>query len=344
MLLVFGRARNIISSAVALTFFASSAGCVDFERETMVFVFPSNVPEVRGLLVYEGLGVDGKGADDLQKATEQFTRIVTQGDEFCLGDNWILHQRFVPDADDTPEQQRVKEFWRRHLVVRNGALFRNAAGKLCAYQTLTIRDANKFVDELNGHLCTWIAEFANGVLAEPEKRDKNVDEETIQLIKKAAESDFRWVDLEPGRINIAIPATDQTIRNVKRELLLSELTKLQDIVANGGQPQAGEDEKQAAERRLKLVGNELVGLTASAKLIADLPLSLDHGHNRVTISFGVGSGNPMRFTTPENKKKTPDEKELLKLAKSLKVPFREDLKPDTLIEEFINEKGVLRRR
>src|SRR4051812_15486258 len=89
------------------------AGCVTFEKETMVFVFPPDGKEVRGLLIYEGIRVSGKTEEDLKAAKAQLTQFVTSEQEVCLGDNWVTHLSWAPGEKDGLKAKTEKAMFRR---------------------------------------------------------------------------------------------------------------------------------------------------------------------------------------------------------------------------------------
>ena len=134
----------------------TTAGCVNFESETMLFVFPPNSAEVRGLLIYEGLGISGTGADDLKKAKEQLTRLARSQQEFCLGGNWLCHVRMDPEENDLPDTQRSKALLRapRHskrcaVSQRNGEVMRLSDDYDSRFQQ--VRGGPECVDFCRGH-------------------------------------------------------------------------------------------------------------------------------------------------------------------------------------------------
>src|ERR1700736_4180621 len=62
-----------------------SAGCLAFEKQTMIVAFPKDRDEVRFLMVYEGLCVAGEGKGNLTKAKEELAELVTTDKVFYLG-------------------------------------------------------------------------------------------------------------------------------------------------------------------------------------------------------------------------------------------------------------------
>jgi hypothetical protein len=73
---------------VSLAFLCCGAGCLDFEKQTMVLVFPKEGDEIRGLFVYHGLQVGGGigrlGKNHLSQAKADLARLAG-GKTFYVG-------------------------------------------------------------------------------------------------------------------------------------------------------------------------------------------------------------------------------------------------------------------
>jgi len=80
-------------------------------------------------------------------------------------------------------------------------------------------------------------------------------------------------------------------------------------------------------------------LEGQAELLTEAPLSFDQRKDRVTISLGLGDGEPLRlaapFAGPVEKRKL--EEELIAHAKTLKAPFKEGVTVEGLIADFLKE-------
>ena len=51
-----------------------SAGCLDFDKQTLILTYDAGKDEAHALLLYEHLTVNGDGADPEKKARESFDR------------------------------------------------------------------------------------------------------------------------------------------------------------------------------------------------------------------------------------------------------------------------------
>jgi hypothetical protein len=300
-------ARGVLAAVVLLLLLGT--GCVDFEQQAIVAVFPDNSPEVRVLLVYEGIGISGDKPIDLTKAKDQFTRFIKSGQQFCIFGNWPFHFELNAKDGDDADTRHFRAFLREHLMVDNGAMYRNTEGKLCGYQTVTIRDRNKFVKGVNEQVSAGFCR-----LIEEKKTDDNsklddvFDEASIRLIHRSAKDGFQWFVFDPGRLSFTLPATELAIRNLKREFLLNEIKRMEN---------------------------------KDIELLVTTPLSFQHSRDRFTISLGVGDGEPVHVALPPGKSLKRDT-EIATLAEELKVPFRGSLETAALVNDFVKNKGRIK--
>ena len=84
---VFPRLATLLLPLLLL----GNTGCLVFDHQTTVIAFPPDSQEVRCLMVYEGLHVEGAKAEDLSKAKEQLARLAESGQEFYLAPSWLIH-------------------------------------------------------------------------------------------------------------------------------------------------------------------------------------------------------------------------------------------------------------
>jgi hypothetical protein len=282
-----------------------NTGCLVFDQETAVLVFPPDSQEVRCLFVCEGLHVQGGKASDLQNAKEQLTSWAEAGQKFYLGPMWFAHVNLEPDESDNADTQAHKAALRKHLTVNAGAFFLNTAGKLCFYQTVTIRDRGKFTAEMNDLIGSDMAKFAALAMVEPTQRPEWCDEETLRLIQKAGDRPFAWFEMEPGRVSLSLPASPTAVARLKHEILKE----------------------------------------CSSKLLADQPLSFDHRKDRIRFSLGYGDGEPIRYDLDSDNTAPPHyEQELIDHARSLKVvTFKKGVTKEGLVQEFLKAQGKLKK-
>src|SRR3954454_139541 len=86
--------RPIVSAARPLLalfagFVLLSAGCVDFEKQTIVIAFDPDRDAAHALLVYEDLHPDGDKEEDLKEAKRTLDELFAQEKGFLLGDPMV---------------------------------------------------------------------------------------------------------------------------------------------------------------------------------------------------------------------------------------------------------------
>lgn len=300
---------SILRLTVILSLALAGGGCVTFEKETAVVAFPPGKDEIRILLIYEGVQASDSNAGTLKTAREQLTRFVTSQEEFCLGDNWITHVVMTTSKDDSEQTKQLRNFLKKHIAVKNGAFFDNKDGKLSGYQTVTVRQAKQFVEDLNGLISPEIVKLTEEALASPDLKKSGLDVETLERLQRAGRELFAWVRLEPGRVSFTAPLSFALLARGRHDLA-----------------------KQLTES-LKSRPTELEPLL---KFLAEVPISLDQRKNQVTVSLGVGEGEPFTLLFGDKEKPVRHfEKELRDHARSLRPEFLKDATTEGLIAEFL---------
>lgn len=328
---MYHAARPPFRLAARLMFLAllllPSAGCLDFEKQTVVVGFPGGRDEVRILLIYHGFRVGGNKAQDLESAKEELTKLTTGEQDFYLASP-LLHLSLAPGKDEKDDQKRVRELLAKHVAVRKCSLFTDQDGKLCGYQVLTVRDAQKLVTEGNALLSDSFGQWAKEQLANEKKRNKDWDKETLELVVKASNDKYSWVRLEPGRLSFSMPGSQAFFARAKREALhASDLESLQKQLAAG---------KPAPN--LQAVRAKLADLERDFTLLSELPLGIDQRKDRLTVSLGFGDGQPITIPLPASPREPqPIDKDLAAFARTLKIEFRKGVTSDGLIAEFLKD-------
>jgi hypothetical protein len=337
------RQRSPIMLVIAaFILLAAVPGCIDFEKETAVVVFPRNSDEVRLLLVYEGLGVSGPKDADWSNAKTQLKRLVEKTSDFCiLGGNWIGHFNMHIEQSDWEETRKFKSFLKTELTLRNGELYRNTDGKLCGYQLLTIRNARSLSRGLDGYIAKHFLELSKDREESGEKKDTDIDEPTRELWRKAAVTDFAWFRIEPGRFTFTVPASPETVAAMKNAAFMDRFKLFRKQLDELNAPAAGTEDDRTPEKRKADLESDLDRFMEGIKPFCSLPWSVDHRKERISFSLGYGDGHHLVVPLPNNRDSVHRSDDLFAEAKSLNVPFRGNLKTENLIAEFIQFGGQL---
>jgi hypothetical protein len=274
-------------AALALT----GTGCVTFEKETMVFVFSADGKEVRALFLYEGIRVQGDRDLDLKQAKEQLASFLGEK-QFCLGSNSFLHIDLEDEKDDNARAKALKEKFRGHLGIHNGGFFLDKQGRLCGWQTITVKDHGKLADDLNVLITARMAEVAEEELTTPKARAGLFDEVSFKLIQKACKNKHIWLRVEPGRLNLTVPMSGQSASRIKEGLFeLDHVEKLQAALAKPFQPKEGDTDSETRRKQWLSQQHWLAGrIHDRLAFLRDNPVSFDQRAGRVTVSLGLGDG------------------------------------------------------
>lgn len=279
-------------------------GCLQMDRQTMVLVFPPGTQEVRGVMIYEGLHVQGDKANDVTRAKEELAGVSRDSKMFFLFNPFIMSSEI--GKGDIGEARAARELLNKHVKISQGAFFQEKEDQLAYYQPFTIRDRDKFVTGLNVRLSAALAEWVNEELKK-EEREGPFDKETVAKVRKAAGSGYAWVKLEPGRLSFTMPATPATVRALKREQLNSAPEALEWLADN---PWSFAQNKDGFTVSLGVGDGEPITLRSPSK---------------------AGGGN------------AKSNKDLIAHAKTLKVRFNNELTAEKIIKEFLAS-GVAERK
>jgi hypothetical protein len=325
-------ARRRLAGVLVALFLLTSTGCVAFEKQTIVVAFPKGGKELRALLVYERVCVQGKTPEDMEVARKELTALAAN-DHLFYGGHPLLRfelEKIDPKDNESDQKKELRLFLKQYVRTRGEAFYVGKEGRLCFVQSLTIADAPKMLTELNERLSSHINTATAQMLSDAEKRPEWMDLETANLLHKASsEKSYAWLKLEPGRLSLTLPVSPEGATRVKRELFL-----LRDIEGLRKQLQ-GQAPKGAPHYG---VNESVQFLELVATFFSDVPFSVDHRHDRVTFSVGVGDGRPIRIPVPADPRVVENggqDEELTKFARKLTVPFREGVTAEDVIAEFL---------
>jgi hypothetical protein len=302
----------------------AASGCnLGFEKETVVVAFPPGRDEVRILLVYEGFHAVRDGKSDLERAKKELSGLIASEHEFRLG-AWPFIFTLLHQKDESEEARKFRDFARQHVTIHKGGFFQVAGGNLNGYQSLTIREARKFVRRANDAFSVYLAREIPEEFAKPKFTSDFFDRTSLELILQAAREKHQWIKLEPGRVHFTFPGTQALFDRTKREALqIPHLEELHKALTNG------EDDRALTR---------IADIQQNAAWLSQLPLSFDVRKDWMTLMLGFGEGEPIYLKLPENTGLLARrDKELTAHARTLKVPFRENETVESIAAEFLKE-------
>jgi hypothetical protein len=298
------RRRLGLAGALAALLALGNAGCIVFERQTVALAFTPDGKDVHALIVYEGLHVRGEQAQDLERAERDLAALAGGKQTFYLG-FWGGRVWLEDEPADYSPRKDVQALLRRHITVEVGYFFDDGEGRLCYAQPVVIRDVPALVVAANRMISAAVTDELEGAAAQPVLRPAWMDEETLGLLRRASGADgYPWLAVEPGRLSFSMPIGPEAFRGLKREALLPRSLP--------------KDAEQA-------------------RFLSDLPLSLDHRSDRVTVSVGLGGGRPLVVPFPPDAEAGPatHDVELFLYARTLPAPYKGEMKVGEAIADFL---------
>ncbi len=188
------------------------AACLDFDEQEIRIVADAERDRLDLLLVYRGVYDDGG------KDTEQQLEALLRGERwFALGSNFPFQFRLDPPA-------RGDDDWflpllAAHATVENGAFFRDAQGRLCAWQCVRFARVSEVLERGNAETRAALAaaEVRRELLEDLGVRD----EASHALLAAAQAADFRFLERRAGALVVRLPLSreghGQLVDHVLRE-------------------------------------------------------------------------------------------------------------------------------
>jgi hypothetical protein len=323
----------------------TSSGCAGLHWDTQVVVsrFAPDGSEVQSLFVYEGLHVSGAKPDEqiFTRAKQELSSLMTSDQRFYLADPLFEVSLAPPGPDEKRSEasQKALALRQKHLTIATGKFYLNKDKRLCAWQTVTIRDPQKFAAGLNELISLGMEEIAKETPARPRQKDE-LSDEMRRILQKAAHDNYAWLKLDPGRLSVSLPGNAHEFADLKRIALHAMLVKELEQLADPPEGTVGEPlTRDEIRKRAK-------DLDSVIRFISEIPISIDQTRDRMTLAVGEGQGLPLRLNfahdSPEPGRMRKFEPELTEHARSLKVGFAENQTTEALIAGFLKKNDPAR--
>jgi hypothetical protein len=318
-----------------------STGCIDFEKQTIVIAFNPDRDEANALLVYEDINAGGDKEDDLKNAKNALKVLFDEEKGFVLAHPLVIIPLTPPEEKEklSERDKKLRAHLIKHLTVKKGTFFVNKEGRLCGTQTITVREAKKFVEGLNDYISENVAEMADKALADRTKGARP-DEETLRMMQKATRDKHAWFTFEPGQVKLTLVGSPKYLADAKRELandlMLRELRRALAPPQPKDPPPGAPPTDPAAERAKNR--HRLRTMERWAELIATVPWSVEQKRDRLSLAIGLSDGGPLRLFSPYATE-TPGVKaeEMIAHAKKLGLSFQKDATVESVIADFLRK-------
>jgi hypothetical protein len=291
-------------------------GCIEFEKQTLLVRRDAEKDEVHIRLIYEGIWA---GGDDLAKDMAELRKVADRGTRFFLFDNWPLVVD-VGRPEEGEKDEPANALLRPFVTVTNGTFFKNADGKLSAWQDVRVVKASKVLLAMNRLVNLSIMTGKLDGL-------DDADAETLEICRNLAMAGHEWFRIDEKGIHCEFGVSKADAVKLKRAFL-------EELVESAVEA-AGKREKEGEEKP--------AGLDEAAaviRILARNPFSWVHEGNRVRITLAADEHGVIRGETWNEGEYVPN---LLEPAEGretppkLPAPIDAEMTVEKLVEGFVPE-------
>ena len=218
------------------------SGCIEFEKQTLVF---RHYPETNTLVIwqhYEGIHGEDNEHDLSKKEREQLHSVVNGQRTFFFG-NWITEYnaedtgKFIaeeearlkkgfaskPEADEARQLLAFARMVRKSVIIKNGPFYLNQQKRLSATQHVTLNNVGKITRDINAffHMAILQGNRIFDVFGGFEKGDPN-----IELLEKSAHVKMEYLTLKGQQLQFRWPMTAEHFHRGMREKSTAKLVEL----------------------------------------------------------------------------------------------------------------------
>jgi hypothetical protein len=262
--------KTIFKTLLGLCLCLSFTGCIEFEKQELVYHHDQEKDEIRMTLRYEGIFGNLKKSGQFasyqktpeDKATpeklnqlqiEQLASVLNEKQAFFFS-NWLFEYKRVTlkemlkdePKDNTfgqPEKDLIEALL-KNVEIENVGFYKDKDGGLCGAQTLRLSNASKVIPLANRVLGRQLKARIPEMRKAIENKAKNsFTPETIDLIEKEVQADFPFIQVKGNLVTVTL------IMNHADQKRFSEST-LTDL------PQGSRIEFQDEALLVKIGGNQ----------------------------------------------------------------------------------------
>ncbi len=202
-------------------------GCIEFEKQTLVFRHYSEADTLVIWQHYEGIHGEDQEHGLSKNEREQLHSVVNGQRTFFFA-NWVFEynaddlDRYIKEieakvqagiepkakAEQAHQLLGLAKLIRKSVTVKNGPFYLNEKEQLSATQQVTIRNAAKIIRETNTLIQGQILN-GNGPFGDFEEGDPN-----IELLEKSAHAKMKYLTLEGQQLRFRLPLTQDNFRGM----------------------------------------------------------------------------------------------------------------------------------
>ena len=235
--------KTIFKTLLGLCLCLSFTGCIEFEKQELVYHHDKEKDEIRMTLRYEGIFGNLKGGRNMQKnledkATpdklnllqiEQLASVLNEKQAFFFS-NWLfeykrsaLKEMLKNKPDDNrfgePEKDLIEALL-KNVEIENVGFYKDKDGRLCGAQTLKLSNASQVISLTNRVLGRQLKAHLQEMREEREKKVPNsFTSETVDLIEKKTQADFPFIQVEGNLITLTMILTEPDQQRISKSTL-----------------------------------------------------------------------------------------------------------------------------
>jgi len=235
--------KTIFKTLLGLCLCLSFTGCIEFEKQEIVYHHDQEKDEIRMTLRYEGIFGNLKGGQNMQKnledkdtpdklnllQIEQLASVLNEKQAFFFS-NWLFEYKRISlkaMLKDKPEgntfgqpEKDLIEALLKNVEIENVGFYKDKDGRLCGAQTLKLSNASQVISLTNRVLGRQLKAHLQEMREEREKKVPNsFTSETVDLIEKKTQADFPFTQVEGNLITLTMILTDPDQQRISKSTL-----------------------------------------------------------------------------------------------------------------------------
>ena len=238
--------NTLLNTLLVFCLLASFTGCIEFEKQEIVYHHDQEKDEIRMTLRYEGIFGNLKKSGQFasyqktpdDKATpeklnllqvEQLASVLNEKQAFFFS-NWLfeykrsaLKEMLKNKPDDNrfgePEKDLVEALL-KNVEIENMGFYEDKEGRLCGAQTLKLSNSSRVISLANRVLGRQLKARLQEMREEKKKKTpSSFTSETVDLIEKKTQADFPFIQVEGNLITLTMILTEPDQQRISKSTL-----------------------------------------------------------------------------------------------------------------------------
>jgi hypothetical protein len=240
--------KTIFKTLLVLCLLFSFTGCIEFEKQELVYHHDQKKDEIRMTLRYEGIFGNPDRGQNTQKNTddvatadklnqlqvEQLASVLNEKQAFFFS-NWIFEykrstlKQMLKEGKNQPvpkdrvfgqPEKDLIEALLKNVEIENVGFYEDMDGRLCGAQTLRLSNASKVIPLANRVLGRQLKGHIDEMREERNKKVPNsFTPETVDLIEKKTQADFPFIQVKGNLVTVTLIMTEPDQQRISKSTL-----------------------------------------------------------------------------------------------------------------------------